>query len=1017
MNDILFINSRVNGFLQLKNILQKEERKFVEVTPPFTALDELQKDSFALIIIDTESYPAKTNVLEQIKKQRPETQIILIANGKAPHSGRASLCDFVVDAECADGFGKTVEKALKIWQLMNENKALQSENIRYQQRLEELIEIRSRTTRQSEASFRLMFENNPMPMLIFDIKSRKIITANHSASLLYGYTFDEFISMKIDQLFVEPDEILCLIPQDYNEALIQQTKELTHQRKDGSLIEVEVLSHSLTFHGRQTCYIMIKEITAQKKTLDALTASEKKFRMLYKNLTQGVFNLTPDKKITMINKAARKIFHFPDDKRRFSLKDFADLKIYNTSGKRVKIEQFPPFVALEKGVPLTNHILKIRYLPRRSKWIVMDAIPVIEHNTVKEVFVYINDITPLKKAEKLLRSNEKKLRAILDALPDQLMLLTIDGTILEVKDGEFFNVEPHAILGKSFFELVAQPIAQRFYNMLRLTNRTGEIQTFEFQHQVKGKLKHFEARLSKSHENQILCLLRDISERKKYETDLQKSENRFRILLESTFQAIILIDIHGRINLVNSKTEQLFGYSRDELLLKPADTLLPFSLRGKDNILNQSRFRHLEDIRATKSVELTGMRKDGVEFPIEIQLTPVEMLDGPFVMGVISDLSEKKKLEARMRRIEKLEAIGQLAGGIAHDFNNVLAGIIGLAELSLRKIKSDSPVLENIKLIINKAENAADLVRKLLMFSRQQKISLQNINLNKVVLSNQKILQRYLGEDIHLIVTLEDDLHLIHGDPSAMDQILTNLCINARDAMPDGGELTIQTHNITLKESEADIPPGNYVQLIVADSGIGMSDEIKAHIFEPFFTTKEVGEGTGLGLATVYGLVRHHGGYIQFDSEIGEGTVFRIYFPAVKPHSAVSPTEDSQETEMVRGGNETILLVDDQIDILTTSKDTLESYGYKVLISGSGVQAVDILTKYKDLIDLVISDVVMPDMDGIELRMLCLQIKPDIKFLLMSAFSPKLENEKDYLLKPFVGHQLARKVREILDSD
>ncbi len=246
---------------------------------------------------------------------------------------------------------------------------------------------------------------------------------------------------------------------------------------------------------------------------------------------------------------------------------------------------------------------------------------------------------------------------------------------------------------------------------------------------------------------------------------------------------------------------------------------------------------------------------------------------------------------------------------------------------------------------------------------------------------------------------------------------MTNLCINARDAMPDGGELTIQTHNVTLKESEADIPPGNYVQLIVADSGIGMSDEIKAHIFEPFFTTKEVGEGTGLGLATVYGLVRHHGGYIQFDSEIGEGTVFRIYFPAVKPHSVVSPTEDSQETEMVRGGNETILLVDDQIDILTTSKDTLESYGYKVLISGSGVQAVDILTKYKDLIDLVISDVVMPDMDGIELRMLCQQIKPDIKFLLMSAFSPKLENEKDYLLKPFVGHQLARKVREILDSD
>ncbi len=1016
MAGVLMLLSDQSAFSNLISTLQNETDPLTVVYSAPEAVNLFTSQLFSVIVVQDLMYPTLQSHLEAFKKKYPERQVVLLLSQPSTVFKFLPHVDFTTTSDEAET-QFVLKKAKELWRALRENKSLQQENMRYRENFEELIEIRSKTQKQSEASFRLMFENNPMPMILFHIQDYQIIAANHAASLLYGYTNEEFKTLSVAQLFENPSEISCLIPDEINDSVIQQTKELTHRKKDGTRLEVEVLTHAFLLDNQHTCYMMIKDITAQKKALNALRVSEKKFRTLYKNLTQGVFNLTPEHTITMINQAARKIFHFPEDQQQLSLTDFQSFKFYNSSGKRLKFEQFPPLVALEKGIPITNQIFKFRTSPQKSKWIVMDAIPVIEKNEVKEVFVNVTDITPLKKAEKLLRANEKKLRAIFDALPDQLLLLNLDGTIADIKDDRLFDTPPEAIIGKSFFELVSEPIAQRFYHMLRLTNRTGEIQTFEFQWQVKGKLRNFEARLSKSAENQILCLLRDISERKRYEIDLQKSENRFRILLESALQAIVLIDIHGRINLVNSKTEQLFGYSRDELLLKPVDTLLPFNLRGKDHILNQNRFRHLEDLIENKPMELTGMRKDGSEFPFEIQLTQVEMLEGPFVMAVISDISERKKLESRMRRIEKLEAIGQLAGGIAHDFNNVLAGIIGLAELALRKVEKDHQIRENLKLIISKSENAADLVRKLLMFSRQQKITLQNINLNKVVLSNKKILQRYLGEDIHLIITLEDDLKLIHGDPSAMDQILTNLCINARDAMPDGGELTIQTRNITLQEGEADIPPGEYVQLIVADSGIGMSEEIKKHIFEPFFTTKELGQGTGLGLATVYGLVRHHGGFIQFDSEVGEGTIFKIYFPVVAQHYDSGTAQHSEQSDLVRGGKETILIVDDQIDILTTSKDTLESYGYKVLISGSGMQALDILNKYKDLIDLVISDVVMPDMDGIELRMLCKQIKPDLKFLLMSAFSPKLENESDYLLKPFVGHQLARKVREVLDAD
>ncbi len=445
-----------------------------------------------------------------------------------------------------------------------------------------------------------------------------------------------------------------------------------------------------------------------------------------------------------------------------------------------------------------NRIVRIRRQGKKDLWVIIDSVPHLERNKVKEVFTTFSDITLLKHTEFELRESEQKLRAVLNALPDQLFLFSREGICLDAKDNELQSQNFQKIIGKSVFEIFPEPLAQRFQNMLLLTNRTGEIQTFEYHYEYNGKLRDFEARLIRSTEGQILCLIRDITERKRYEIDLQKSESRFRILLESASQAIVLVNVHGRITLVNSHTEQLFGYSRDELINQPVETLLPFSLRGKDHLLNQNKFRQFKTTIPKGSSELSGMRKDGSEFPIEIQLSRVEMLEGPFVMALITDISERKKLESRIRRIEKLEAIGQLAGGIAHDFNNVLAGIIGLSELALRKLTENNPVRENIKLIINKAENAADLVRKLLMFSRQQKIKPQLINLNQVVLSNRKLLQRYLGEDIHLMIHLADDLNSIYGDLSAMDQIITNLCINARDAMPDGGELSLQTSNVQI---------------------------------------------------------------------------------------------------------------------------------------------------------------------------------------------------------------------------
>ncbi len=980
----------------------------------------IQKHDFDVVITDL-MLPDKNglHILKEAHQKRQNTKVIIITAqpdvASATQAVREAAFDYLSKPVDKETLTRTVRRALEVKKLSEEKERLFEENLRYRKELERLVDIRTQSLRKREQTFRLMFENNPMPMIIYNAHSLEILDVNYATLSLYGYAREELIGRSVTLLFKDPSQVPRHTTNEHEEeTLIQSSRELVNLTKEGKKIYVEIMSHHFLYDDLPACYIMIKDISERKRTERALIKSEKKYRLLFENMAQGVFYLKPNGRIFSINEAAIKILHFNTSKAGLTIEHFKSYRIYNEQGHPLNWEHFPPVNALQKKQAILHRIIRLRADGTKDIWLIMDSVPHIENQTVKEVFTTFSDITLLKKAEFDLRESEQKLRAVLNAIPDQLFLFSRDGHCLDAKSDRLNPEKSNEFIGKTVFEIFPHPLAQRFQTMILLTNRTAEVQTFEYQQEKGGKLRDFEARLIQSTAGQILCLIRDITERKRYESDLQKSESKFRILLESASQAIVLVNVHGRITLVNSQTERLFGYSRDELIHQPMEILLPFIERGKNNVLNQNNFRHFSTDIPKGTHELTGMRKDGSEFPFEIRFSQVEMFEGPFIMALITDISARKKLESRLRRVEKLEAIGQLAGGIAHDFNNVLAGIIGLSELSLRRIDKNDPVYENIKLIIKKSESAADLVRKLLMFSRQQHIAKHLLNLNQIVLSNKKLLQRYLGEDIHLIVRLADDLHLIHGDASAMDQIITNLSINARDAMPDGGELSIQTRNITINEKEKDLPPGEYVMFIIADTGIGMSADVQKHIFEPFFTTKELGQGTGLGLATVYGLVQQHDGYIQFSSKLGEGTVFKIYFPAVLEDKNHTSTETA--SAQVKGGNETILLVDDQIDILTTSKETLESYGYKVLIAGNGIQALEIFERYHDIIHLVISDVVMPDMDGIELRMLCQQIKPQIKFLLMSAFSPKLENEEGYLLKPFLGNQLARKVRQVLDS-
>lgn len=397
-------------------------------------------------------------------------------------------------------------------------------------------------------------------------------------------------------------------------------------------------------------------------------------------------------------------------------------------------------------------------------------------------------------------------------------------------------------------------------------------------------------------------------------------------------------------------------------------------------------------------------------------------------------VSERQRIEAvkaleksqeQLLQAQKLEAVGRLAGGISHDFNNLLTAIMGYSELTLRQLPSEDPLRRNIQEIKRASDRAASLTRQLLAFSRKQVMQLRVFDLNSVVTELERMLRRMIGEDVDLRTTLQEGVENIKADPGQIEQVIMNLVVNARDAMPGGGKLTIETASVYLDETYAqnhiEPKPGNYVMLAVSDTGLGVPEDVRQHIFEPFFTTKEAGKGTGLGLSTVYGIVKQSGGHIWVYSEIGKGTTFKIYFPSVidKADDYRSQTEPAT----VPTGTETVLLVEDADLVRNLARDVLKNRGYNVLEAGDGPTARFICRNYEQEIHLLLTDVVMPRVSGTELATELLVIHPEMLVLYMSGYTEDaivnhgvLESGVNFIQKPFSADQLAFRVREVLDT-
>ncbi|MEW6735305.1 MAG: response regulator [Acidobacteriota bacterium] len=503
---------------------------------------------------------------------------------------------------------------------------------------------------------------------------------------------------------------------------------------------------------------------------------------------------------------------------------------------------------------------------------------------------------------------------------------------------------------------------------------------------------------------------------------LRKSEAKYRLLFESNPEAMWVYDVNTlRFLAVNDTTIARYGYSREEFL----------SMTIKDIHPQEEITRIMETIEQlrTSPEKITSMeairhcKKDGSIIWADVSSHQIDFIDRQARLVLATDISEKKLLEEQLRQAQKMESIGTLAGGVAHDFNNILTAIFGYTEISLRQLTPQHPVYRLIQETKQAAERAATLTRQLLAFARRQVLESKNINLNNVISDFEKFLRRIIGEHIELKFIKADDLATVHADISQIEQVLMNLCVNARDAMPQGGKLIIETENIILDESycrtHAWAKPGKYVMLQVSDSGTGMDKTTQERIFEPFFTTKEPGKGTGLGLSMVYGIVKQHEGLIQVYSELGHGTTFKIYLLAVSHPAEIIKRQTT--TAPLRGA-ETILIVEDEVGLRNLTSMVLEAEGYKVLMAANGEEALQVFDKHNEQIDLVVSDVVMPKMGGKELFELLSTRKPDLKFLFVSGYSANTISEKfiisenlDLLHKPFGPLDLLRSIRDIID--
>jgi PAS domain S-box-containing protein len=624
----------------------------------------------------------------------------------------------------------------------------------------------------------------------------------------------------------------------------------------------------------------------------------------------------------------------------------------------------------------------------------------------------------------------RRLAAIVESSDDAIIAATFEGIITDC------NASAGRMLGFSREELIGKPISlitppdlrnEPLESQNRLLKGESVARFESLRVRKDGKPIHVAIAVSpvKDQDGRIVggaAILRDITERKAMEDALRRSEASFRSFVENAPYGILRTTPEGEIVQANPALVEMLGYDTKQEVL---------GLRMATDVYRNPEDRDQATLWSSKQdsvrgVEVDWKHKSGKTFTIRCAAHVVKDSNGhlEFLEGIVEDISERRAMEQQLRQGQKMEAIGRLAGGIAHDFNNLLGVIIGYGDLISEQVGANGSLHHPVEQIRKAADRASTLTRQLLAFSRQQVLEMKVLNLNAVVAEMGSLLQRLLGEDIQLETSLDPALGQVKADQGQIGQVIMNLAVNARDAMPGGGQLLIQTQNISFNEEsvllQPPMIPGEYVMILVKDTGMGMDAQTQAHIFEPFFTTKEQGKGTGLGLATVYGYVKQSGGYVWVKSEPGAGTTFTIYLPQVS--QTASQHRGSSTPAATGRGAGTILLVEDEESLRTLTRNLLEESGYKVLEACNGNEAVELAEEYCDPIHLLLSDMVMPGMNGRVVAEKVTRLHPGIKVAFMSGYTGFSSSEASkieavIIPKPFTRNTLLQKLSDALEFE
>lgn len=867
---------------------------------------------------------------------------------------------------------------------------------------------------------------------------------NPEAELTFGFTADELIGEVLhDRIHHHrPGGACpageCAMAEVHTSGQPVRDHEDVFFRKDGSAINVICSNAPLEFNGQRIGTVwMVRDITERKRAEEVL---RDRIRL--------------QERITQIAAVAPSVIYS------YRLRPDGSSCIPYASPALEALFGLMPEAVVEDAAPLfellhpddLNHIretiaesartlspwrteARLRNANGDECWVEGHSIPQREPDGSVLWHGILIDITDRKRAEEALRKSEERYQALIRTTTDGFFVLDAQGWLKDVNEAYC------ATVGRTRVELLSMNIRDIdcVETPREIRAHLIELQTrgwgrFETKHRhAEGAAIEVEVSVVFLRSQDSFCtFIRDITKRKVAEEALRISEQRFRDISEAAGEFIWEMDPQGRFTYVSDRIEQVLGWRPDQVLGKSPFSRLEKMMAGGSEALWRGR---VENKRGFRDFEDSVVAKAGHTVCLSNTAVPIIGQAGELLgfRGATLDITGRKQTEEALRQSEqqlrqaqKMEAIGRLAGGVAHDFNNLLTVINGNAELAARRLREGDPLGADLEQIRTAGVRAAALTRQLLAFSRKQVLQPQTINLNKIVAGIENMLGRVIGEDIELITICAPDLGSTRADPGQIEQVVMNLAVNSRDAMPFGGKLAIKTGNVELAEEDTarhlDAQPGSYVSLSITDTGCGMDEAIRARIFEPFYTTKDVGKGTGLGLATVYGIVQQSGGHIEVESEVNKGTTFKIYLPRELTDNAVEAQDLKRAANP--GGGETILLVEDEGPVRNLVKAILSAAGYTILTAGSGAEALQLCELRRDGIDLVLTDVIMPGMSGRELVERLAVVHPGLKVLYFSGYTDDtiihhgvLDPGTHFIAKPFSIPDLTRKVREVLDTD